>query len=94
MRIVKNYLPDEIILMDETAVLFDLPGDNTVYFVGVKSVPVRTRGHEKYGITVCLAAIATGKKLQPMVAFNIEHTAKLELIPMSIQCMQYREMTS
>ena len=56
--------------MDETAVWLDMPGNNTVDFVGVKSVPIRTKGHENNRITVCLAAKATGKKLQAMIVFK------------------------
>ena len=58
-------MPDDIIAMDETAVWLDMPGENTVDIVGVKSAPLRTTGHEKNRITVCLAAKASGRKLQP-----------------------------
>ena len=70
LRIKKSYLPDDIIAMDETAVWLDMPGETTVDLVGVKSVPIRTTGHEKNRITVCLAAKASGRKLQPLVVFK------------------------
>ena len=63
LRIQKDYMPDDIIAMDETAVWLDMPGENTVDMVGVKSVPLRTTGHEKNRITVYLAAKASGRKL-------------------------------
>lgn len=70
MRIVKDYHLNDIVAMDETAVWLDMPADNTVDMVGVKSVPLRTTGHEKNRITVCLAAKATGRKLVPMLVFK------------------------
>ena len=34
---------------------------------GARHVPILTTGHEKSRITVCLAAMADGRKLQPLV---------------------------
>jgi hypothetical protein len=56
--------------MDETAVWMDMPSSTTVDLVGAKSVPLKTTGHEKNRVTVCLAAMADGRKLQPMIVFK------------------------
>jgi hypothetical protein len=38
--------------------------------VGAKYAPLKTTGHEKNYVTVCLAAMADGRKLQPMIVFH------------------------
>uniref|UniRef100_T1IH48 DDE-1 domain-containing protein n=1 Tax=Strigamia maritima TaxID=126957 RepID=T1IH48_STRMM len=47
-----------------------MPGEKTVEHCGAKIVPVLTTGHEKARVTVCLAAMADGKKLKPMIVFK------------------------
>ena len=39
-------------------------------FVGNKSVPIKTTGHEKSRVTVVLAAKANGSKLPPFIVFK------------------------
>lgn len=56
--------------MDETAVWLDMPGETTIETVGVKSVPLKTTGHEKERVTVCLTAMADGRKLPPLLIFK------------------------
>ena len=56
--------------MDETAIWADMPGGRTVENKGTKTVPVLTTGHEKVRITVCLAAMASGRKLPPLIVFK------------------------
>ncbi|MGH0134381.1 UNVERIFIED_CONTAM: hypothetical protein FKN15_059083 [Acipenser sinensis] len=56
--------------MDETAIWADMPGQSTVEFCGVKQVPILTTGHEKMSVTVCLAAMADGRKLPLFVVFK------------------------
>jgi hypothetical protein len=56
--------------MDETAIWVDMPGSTAVEVVGAKSVPLKTTGHEKERVTVCLAAMADGRKLPPMIVFK------------------------
>ena len=53
--------------MDETPIWADAPSNTTICKTGVKSVPIRTTGHEKNRITVCLAAKADGTKLRPYI---------------------------
>ena len=56
--------------MDETAIWADMPGDNSVATKGEKTVPVLTTGHEKKPVTVCLGALADGRKLQQLIVFK------------------------
>ena len=53
--------------MDETAIWADMPSTTSVEQKGAKTVPILTTGHEKSRITVCLGALADGRKLQPLV---------------------------
>ena len=65
-----QYDLDNIGAMDETPLYCDMPSDTTLDRVGVRSVPVKSTGHEKSRITVCLAARASGTKLKPMIIFK------------------------
>ena len=56
--------------MDETAVWNCMVSDTTVDKVGTKSVCLKTAGHEKVMVTVCLAAKADGTKLKPFIVFR------------------------
>ena len=47
-----------------------MAADRTVDFIGYKSVPIKTTGHEKSRVTVVLAAKANGSKLSPFIVFN------------------------
>ncbi len=66
----KKLKESDITAMDETACWFDMPGDSTIDTVGVKSVTLKTTGHEKCHVTVALAAKADGTKLKPYVVFK------------------------
>ena len=70
LRIKNQYDLGNIFAMDETAVWLDMPGATTVSPVGEDCVPVRTTGHEKSRVTVCLTAKANGVKLPPMIVFK------------------------
>lgn len=61
---------DRIIAMDETAVFFDMTSNSTVEKSGVKTVSVRSTGHEKALVTVVLAAKGNGEKLKPFIVFK------------------------
>jgi len=62
--------PENISNMDETTIWADIPGDATLDIRGVQHVPMLTTGHEKSRITVCLSAMADGRKLPPFVVFK------------------------
>ncbi|KAL2098760.1 hypothetical protein ACEWY4_005240 [Coilia grayii] len=66
----KKMKDSDVIAMDETACWFDMPGQTTVDTVGVKSVTLKTTGHEKCHVTVALAAKGDGTKLKPYIVFK------------------------
>ena len=67
---LNNIAPCFIGNMDETAIWYDMPGATTVAVKGTNSVPLLTTGHEKQHITVCLAAMANGCRLKPLIVFK------------------------
>ena len=70
LRHSKKYPLGSIGNMDETPLWLDMPGETTVARTGERSIPVRTTGHDKNRFTVCLAAMADGRKLKPYVVFK------------------------
>ena len=56
-----------IVNMDETLMWADMPSSTTITEKGSKTVPINSTGHEKYRLTVCLAARADGTKLLPLI---------------------------
>ena len=67
---LNNIAPCFIGNMDETAIWYDMPGATTIAVKGTNSVPLLTTGHEKQRITVCLAAMANGCRLKPLIVFK------------------------
>ena len=65
-----NYLPSSIIAMDETPVWNNMVSDVTVEKSGKKTISMKTTGHEKVLVSVCLAARADGRKLKPLIVFR------------------------
>ena len=65
-----EYQPSCIIAMDETPVWDDMVLNTTVDRVGASSINLKTTGHEKVLVTVCLSARADGTKLKPFVVFR------------------------
>ena len=63
LSIKYKYPPSSIIPMDETSVWNDMVSNTTIDKQGMKSVCLKTIGHEKYMVSVCLAAKADGAKL-------------------------------
>ena len=55
--------------MDETSVCNEMVSNTTIDKEGVKSVCLKTTGHEKYMVSVYLAAKVNGTKLKPFVVF-------------------------
>ena len=64
-----SYNHSDIIAMDETAVWQDMLSSTTVDNVGEKSIRLKTTGHEKSKVSVCLTAKADGTKLKPFIVF-------------------------
>jgi hypothetical protein len=67
---LQNYQPSDIIAMDETAVWSDMVSNSTVNQIGAREVSVRSTGHEKSRVSVCLTAKADGTKLKPFIVFK------------------------
>ena len=65
-----GYQPCNIIAMDETAVWADMTSETTVESKGARTVCLKTTGHEKVKVSVCLAAKADGSKMKPMIMFG------------------------
>ena len=70
MRTTYNVNPENIFLMDECAVWFDSSGNTTVETTGRRTVGIKTTGHEKANVTVCLTVSASGQKLMPYIVFK------------------------
>ena len=68
--------------MDEMAVWKDMLSSTTVDKVGSKTISIKTTGHEKEKVTVCLAAKADGTKLKP---FNVFTDGKRECATLNEQ---------
>ena len=56
--------------MDEISVSNDMVSNTAIHWQGAKSVFLKTTGHEKCMVSVCLAAKADGNKLKPFVVFR------------------------
>ena len=65
-----KYRPSDIIAMDETPVWCDMISETTVDTTGKKTITLKSTGHEKARVSVCLAAKADGTKPKPMVVFK------------------------
>ena len=65
-----NFAPHNIDAMDETAVWNDMVSETTVEATGAKDVPMKSTGHEKVRVSVCLAAKLDGTKLKPFIVFG------------------------
>ena len=58
LSIKYKYPPFSTIAMDETSVLNGMVSNTTIHWQGAKSVCLKTTGHEKCMVSVCLAAKA------------------------------------
>ena len=70
MQAQNTYSPCNIIAMDETPVWSDMVSETTVGTTGKKTITLKTTGHEKSRVSVCLPAKADGTKLKPMIVFK------------------------
>ena len=69
LKIKDDFDPSNIIAMDETPVWADMVSSTTVNKTGQKEIMLKTTGHEKVRVSVCLAAKADGSKLKPFIVF-------------------------
>ena len=56
--------------MDETSAWNDMVSNTAIDKQGAESVFLKTTGHEKYMVSVCLAAKTDETKLKPFVVFR------------------------
>ena len=56
--------------MDETAVWNDMVSETTVEATRTKDVPMKSTGHEKVHVSVCLEAKLDGTKLKQFIVFG------------------------
>ena len=67
---IKNtYPPSRIIAMDETSISNSMVFNTTIPKKGAKSVCLKTTGHGKFMVSICLAARLDGTKLKPFGVF-------------------------
>ena len=55
--------------MDETSIWNDMVSSTNVKQAGAKDVPLKTTGHKKVSILVCLTAKGNKTKLKPFIVF-------------------------
>ena len=55
-----NFAPHNIVAIDETAVQNDMISETNVEATGAKNVLMKSTGHEKVRVSVCLAAKLDG----------------------------------
>lgn len=67
--------------MDETPMFFDMASNRTVDNIGIKTVTIRTTGHEKTHFTAVLTCMADGTKLNPMLIFKRKTMPKEKFPP-------------
>ena len=70
LRMKHNYELADIIAMDETPVWSDMVSCTTIERKGMKTITMKTTGHEKCRVTVCLSARANGTKMKPFIVFK------------------------
>ena len=56
--------------MDETDVWPQMVSDTTGYNLGFHTINLKSTGHEKCCVSVCLIAKADGAKLKPFIVFK------------------------
>jgi hypothetical protein len=63
--------------MDEIPMAFDLPNNTTIDELGVKTISIRTTGHEKTNITVILTCMANRTKLLSLIIFKLKNIPRV-----------------
>ena len=81
-----NFELSQIANINEVPLTFDVPSNRTVDQKGVKTVTIKTSGHEKTHCTVVLACCADGTKLPPMLIFK-RKTLPKESVPCGVVVM-------
>lgn len=70
LRLQNNYSMNNIYAMDKTPVWLDMVSSTTIESTGSKTVTLKSTGHEKNWVSVCLTAKANSEKLKPFIVFK------------------------
>ena len=73
---VHNFHPSMMANMDEMPIWADMPSTTAIELRGSHTVPIRTTGHEKNRLTVCLCVKADGTKLKRYVVIPARKVKK------------------
>ena len=74
--------------MDETPVWSDMVSDTTVDKTGARTITMKSTGHEKYRVSVCLTAKTDGSKLKPFIVFkNAKRETKALIEEFKTRCV-------
>ena len=65
-----NFASHNIVAMDETAVWSNMVSEIIVEATGATDVPIKSTGHEKVRISVCLASKSDKTKLKPFIVLG------------------------
>ena len=65
-----DFFDANIIAVDETPVWNDMLSNTTVEKIGSKKVPVKSTGHDKVRVSICLTGKADGTRLKPFIIFK------------------------
>ena len=65
-----NFNPLQIYAMDKTPAWQDMVGTTTITKQGCKDVVLKSTGHEKARVSVCLTGRADGQKMKPFIVFK------------------------
>ena len=65
-----NFAFHNIVAMDETAIWNAMVSETAVEAISAKDIPMKSTGHEKVCVSVCLAVKLDGIKLKPFIVFG------------------------
>ena len=64
-----SFALSDILPMDETPLWNDMESNTTVESTGVRDVPMKSTGHDKVRVSVCLTGKGDGTKCKPFIVF-------------------------
>ena len=65
-----NFHDGDIFAMDETSAWNDMVFNTTVEKTGSKEVPMKSTGHDKIRVSLCLTRKVDGTRLKPFIVFK------------------------
>lgn len=68
-RKLNDISPENIINIDETALMYNMPETKTVHKIGAKTIAIKTQNQEKSRISVILGICGKGEKLKTLIIF-------------------------